>query len=79
MLTFEFYPLTLHFVALGEIRFPKGTATNLLRGGFGMTLKRIASPETYARIFAPKLQGGPSGLADAPRPFVFRARHLDGR
>ena len=34
----------------------------------------------YARIFAPVSDGnGPSGLADSPRPFVFRARHLDGR
>lgn len=39
----------------------------------------------YARIFEPSAQGGdpcgpaPSGLADWPRPFVFRARHLDGR
>ena len=79
MLTFDFYRLRLHFAARDEIRFPAGTSTNMLRGGFGMTLKRIASPETYSRIFAPKLQGGPSGLADAPRPFVFRARHLDGR
>src|SRR6266481_1625655 len=52
---------------------------NILRGGFGITLKRIASSEIYSRIFEPKLPGGPSGLADAPRPFVFRARHLDGR
>jgi hypothetical protein len=33
----------------------------------------------YARIFEPVADGpGPSGLADSPRPFVFRARHLDG-
>ena len=33
----------------------------------------------YARIFEPVADGlGPSGLADPPRPFVFRARHLDG-
>jgi hypothetical protein len=35
----------------------------------------------YARVFEPNsaLTGtGPSGLADWPRPFVFRARHLDG-
>jgi hypothetical protein len=41
----------------------------------------------YARVFepmamsAPASDGGgpsPSGLADWPRPFVFRARHLDG-
>jgi hypothetical protein len=33
----------------------------------------------YAKIFEPVADGlGPSGLADSPRPFVFRARHLDG-
>lgn len=33
----------------------------------------------YARLFEPSaLVGGPSGLADWPRPFVFRATHLDG-
>src|SRR5947207_1851123 len=52
---------------------------NILRGGFGVILKRIATAEMYSRLFAPRLPGGPSGLADAPRPFVFRARHLDGR
>jgi hypothetical protein len=36
----------------------------------------------YAQVFEPgvgKQPGGPSGLADWPRPFVFRARHLDNR
>ena len=33
----------------------------------------------YARIFEPAPLGeGPSGLSDWPRPFVFRANHLDG-
>jgi CRISPR-associated endoribonuclease Cas6 len=33
----------------------------------------------YARIFEPAAVGaGPSGLADRPRPFVFRAAHLEG-
>jgi hypothetical protein len=33
----------------------------------------------YARIFEPASVGkGPSGLGDWPRPFVFRAAHLDG-
>jgi CRISPR-associated endoribonuclease Cas6 len=30
-------------------------------------------------MFEPSRSDGPSGLADLPRPFVFRARHLDGR
>jgi hypothetical protein len=34
----------------------------------------------YAHLFEPGSLGhGPSGLADWPRPFVFRAAHLDGR
>lgn len=40
----------------------------------------------YARVFEPMAGSAngdsarsPSGLADWPRPFVFRARHLDGR
>ncbi|MEK7409353.1 MAG: CRISPR system precrRNA processing endoribonuclease RAMP protein Cas6 [Acidobacteriota bacterium] len=37
----------------------------------------------YARVFEPVAQASacemPSGLADWPRPFVFRASHLDGR
>lgn len=36
----------------------------------------------YARVFEPNsalIGAGPSGLADWPRPFVFRASHLDGR
>jgi hypothetical protein len=77
-LTFDFHPLRFHFVAQTQIRFPGGNPANVLRGAFGATLKRIASAETYARIFEPKSQSGPSGLADPPRPFVFRARHLDG-
>jgi hypothetical protein len=30
-------------------------------------------------MFEPVLAEGPSGLADPPRPFVFRAGHLDGK
>jgi hypothetical protein len=35
----------------------------------------------YARIFEPRAvrKSGPSGLADWPRPFIFRTRQLDGR
>ena len=29
-------------------------------------------------MFEPSSETGPSGLADQPRPFVFRASHLDG-
>jgi hypothetical protein len=65
--------------ARDDIRFPDGKAANALRGGFGNALRAGASPEVYRQIFEPRLPGsGPSGLADPPRPFVFRAAHLDG-
>ena len=41
---------------------------------------RLTCP--YARLFEPSAStstAGPSGLADHPRPFVFRAIHLDGQ
>ena len=69
----------LRFEARDEIRFPGAKAANVLRGGFGMALRQTAPADEYARIFEPKLTGkAPSGLADPPRPFVFRAAHLDG-
>ena len=77
-LTFDFHPLRLHFLAQTQVHFPHRNPANILRGAFGATLKRTANAKTYARIFEPKSQRGPSGLADPPRPFVFRARHLDG-
>ncbi len=92
-MTFELYPLRFSFVALDSIFFPAGKPGNILRGAFGSIFKKIActsecadarscemrSQCAYARIFEPSSQGdGPSGLADWPRPFVFRASHLDG-
>jgi len=69
---FEFYPLRLEFTARESLFFPPGKAANTLRGALGTVLD--------AGIFSPVASGeGPSGLADPPRPFVFRARHLDGR
>jgi hypothetical protein len=45
-----------------------------------MVLRRVASNSEYACLFEPRAEGfGPSGLENPPRPFVFRARHLDGR
>lgn len=45
-----------------------------------MLLRETAKGPDYARIFEPKAAGaGPSGLADSPRPFIFRAAHLDGK
>ncbi len=91
---FDFYPLRFEFMAREPIFLPAGHAANVLRGALGMLFRGIACPPAcddarvcprrhtcpYGRIFAPENAGvGPSGLADAPRPFVFRARHLDGR
>lgn len=63
------YPLRFSFLALNPIDFPRGKAANTLRGAFG----------AYAPMFASRASDGPSGLRDLPRPFVFRAAHLDGR
>jgi hypothetical protein len=75
--TFELIRLRFHFRAAESLCFPPGKAGNVLRGAFGIMLRETAAAPEYARIFEPKA-AGPSGLADAPRPFVFRAAHLDG-
>lgn len=89
---FGLYPLRFSFAARDSIHFPAGKSSNILRGAFGTIFRRIACVpqcsgartcewrETcpYARLFEPSSYGGgPSGLADLPRPFVFRATHLD--
>ncbi len=75
---FDLIPLRLEFTAHDPIHFAPGKPANILRGAFGLALQRVAAPADYVRIFEPRAAGGPSGLADPPRPFVFRARHLDG-
>jgi hypothetical protein len=61
---FQFFPLRFEFVTRDPLYFPPGKAGNMLRGALG---------------FAPTATVlSPSGLSDPPRPFVFRARHLDG-
>ena len=92
---FRFYRLRLEITALEDLHFPAGKSANILRGGFGAVFRKIACAPgcpgaavcerraecPYARIFEPRAARGqgPSGLADWPRPFVFRAAHLDGR
>lgn len=90
---FRLYPLRFSFAARESIHFPRGKPANILRGAFGEIFRRIACVPhcpgareceirascPYARMFEPAALGsGPSGLADWPRPFVFRAGHLDG-
>jgi hypothetical protein len=91
---FRFFRLRFHFEAAGSLFFPAGKTGNVLRGAFGSIFRKIACvPECtdartceiragcpYARIFEPASIGeSPSGFADWPRPFVFRASHLDAR
>jgi hypothetical protein len=71
--TFECRRLRFCLRARDPLYWPAGKPANVLRGAFGTVLD-AASRE---RLFAPR-GGGPSGLADPPRPFVFRAAHLDG-
>jgi hypothetical protein len=93
-LTLEFLRYRFQFRAAGTLYFPPGKAGNIARGAFGTIFRnavcrpdctdpkscdsRAACP--YARVFSPQSApgSGPSGLLDQPRPFVFRASHLDG-
>lgn len=89
-MTFDFHRYSFSFVADDAIQFPPVMPAKVLRGAFGLALRRIAcrcvtdavhQPGcVYSRFFEPQaLAAGPSGLRDHPRPFVFRARSLDAR
>ncbi len=77
--TFLFYRFRFHFRGLDSLFFPAGKSANVVRGAFGSFL-RTAAPAVYSRLFEPGAELGktPSGLADWPRPFLFRTAHLDG-
>jgi hypothetical protein len=82
--TFEFFRFRFHFRSLDPLHFPQGKSANVVRGAFGNVLRDAVPPEVYSRLFEPgaalgaDLPAAPSGLADWPRPFVFRVAHLDG-
>jgi len=77
---FELLACRFRFKARGTVHFPPGRSGNIVRGAFGTILGRLAPAADFERIFAPSATaGGPSGLRERPRPFVFRAAHLDGR
>ena len=92
-MAFALYAYRFEFQALEVVRFAPGGAANAFRGAFGHILRRIACrPEcegapgcpwrtecAYARLFEPEWHDGPSGFANAPRPFAIRAAALDGR
>lgn len=75
------------------MQFPALLSSNTFRGAFGSLfresvchppcndvrecLRRTDCP--YAQIFRPSNPENPSGFIDAPRPFIFRTRHLDGK
>jgi CRISPR-associated endoribonuclease Cas6 len=72
----EFYKLRFRLSAQGRIVFPAGKAGNVLRGAFGSTLRKQFGDCAYLAIFEPSASGR---FANRPRPFVFRADHLDGK
>ena len=94
-LTFEFYRFRFYFRAAGRLYFPDYKSGNIVRGAFGDIFRKLVCIPScreaktcdiradcpYARVFEPQAARGegPSGLVDWPRPFVFRAAHLDGR
>jgi len=94
-LTFEFYRFRFQFRSAGTLYFPPYKSGNIVRGAFGSIFRKLVCIPAcqdaklcedrttcpYARVFEPQDSRGegPSGLADWPRPFVFRASHLDGR
>ena len=74
---FSLFRLRFSFQAEERVHFAP-MAANTLRGAFGYALRETHGEE-FEAIFAPSATAGhPSGLADSPRPFVFRCAHLDG-
>src|SRR5581483_8358438 len=78
--TFEFFRFRFHFEAVDPVFFPARASSNVVRGACGIFLRKVAPHDVYIRLFEPSrtLGPAPSGLADWPRPFVFRAAALDG-
>ncbi len=72
---------------------PPGKTGNVFRGALGNLLREVSCRQdcpgarscshreqcAYARFFEPRLEDGPSGLADPPRPFVLRPHVGEGR
>jgi len=67
--TFDLYPLRFRF-ATCKLR---DLSANTWRGALGSALMKTDA-DAYRRFFAPRTAtgSGPSGLANPPRPFVFR-------
>jgi hypothetical protein len=89
-LIFRLRAYHFNFRAMESVYFPPGKAGNVVRGALGTTLRfddtmalasrrPIGGTETLRRVDVSGTAGLPSGFADPPRPFVFRAAHLDGK
>lgn len=88
---FQVWPLRLEFQAIQQVVIPPGHGGNTFRGAFGLRFRQLAchpachDPKAcsqncpYAHVFEPRWPDGPSGLREAPRPFVLRATAAEGR
>jgi hypothetical protein len=74
-MVFRLYALRCRLIARRALSL--ANAGNVLRGRFGAAL-RARDLAAYRDWFEPRSPGGPSGLADPPRAFVFRVAHLEG-
>jgi CRISPR-associated endoribonuclease Cas6 len=74
--TFRLLACRFELRARRVIRFPRGLAGNVLRGALGKGLRESAHAHIFEPGAAPR---SPSGLANPPRPFVFRCSELNGR
>jgi hypothetical protein len=77
--SFDLLACRFDFEAVDRVSFPPGSAGNAFRGAFGHIFRRIAPGTEFATVFEPECANGPSGLADAPRPFVIRAAAAEAR
>jgi len=77
---FRFYRFRFRLRAIDQLHFAPGKSGNALRGSFGKFLSETSDSATYTNLFQPgnTRKWTPAGLADWPRPFLFRAAHLDG-
>ena len=79
MSTFQFFRLRFHFLVRELVSFPRGSPGNVIRGMVGAALHQHA-PEIFRLLFdAEAGRSTASGLAEPPRPLIFRAGGLEGR
>jgi CRISPR-associated endoribonuclease Cas6 len=69
LLIFRLRPHRFYFRVKESVFFPPAKAGNVLRGALGAGLSQLTAPASTS----------PAGFLTPPRPFVFRAAHLDGK